>query len=98
MRAAPPKQKRIGEILSRFEASIKATSGFGSSTERVSVEHKPPAILFKHSPKAHIAAHGRTVIKRGAMPAATSQLQLRAAPITTASTINTITPFRPRSQ
>jgi hypothetical protein len=24
MRAAPPKQKRIGEILSRFEASIKA--------------------------------------------------------------------------
>ena len=51
-----------------------------------------------HSPRAHIAAHGSTVIRRGAIPTATSQLQLSAAPITTASAINAITPLRPRSQ
>jgi hypothetical protein len=64
----------------------------------VSVEHDPPIILFMHNPKAHIAAHGSTVIRRGTTPTATNQFQLTAAPITSASPINAITPLRPRSQ
>jgi hypothetical protein len=51
-----------------------------------------------HSPQAHIAAHGSTAINRGATPIATSQLQLNPAPITTASMINRITPYRLRSE
>jgi hypothetical protein len=64
----------------------------------ISVEHDPPIILFMHSPNAQIAAHGSRVIRRGTMPTATNQLQLNAAPITSASPINAIKPLRPRSQ
>lgn len=39
-----------------------------------------PPVPFMQSPSAHIAAQGSRLMSTGAMPAATSQLQLRATP------------------
>src|SRR5260370_14749003 len=57
----------------------------------------PPALLFAQRCRAHIARHGRTESRRGAAPAASSQLQLKAAPAATATAANTSHSFQLRS-
>jgi len=46
-------------------------------------------------PSAHIATQGNAATSTGAMPAATSQLQLKASPVTTAIPARTKKPRRP---
>jgi hypothetical protein len=43
-----------------------------------------PKNLFMHRPKPHITAQGNMASRMGAMPAATSEFQLSATPMTTA--------------
>src|SRR6266511_4367699 len=48
--------------------------------------HEPPISLFMHSPAPHITRHGSAVRRIGAIPAATSQFQLRPMPASTVMT------------
>src|SRR5262245_32135331 len=55
------------------------------------------ACLRPHRLNAHIAAHGRAPRRSGATPAATSQLQLKARPTTSATTATASQNVRLRS-